>query len=153
LRSPSRFRILARIAALTTTRTDGFMFRPILLAAMLAMLAPAPAAAQSNEGAVAAFERGDYEGAVANWRPLAEDGDPEAQINLAGMYFHGHGVERDLVAAHAWCDIAASLLPEGEARLLAIRLRGEVALRLSEDELARSAARAARWHEQAETGR
>lgn len=125
------------------------MIRIFLLAAGLALAGPVPATAQSNSEAIAAFERGDHQRAVENWAPLAMDGDPEAQMNLAGMYFHGLGVERDLVTAHKWCDIAVSLLPAGEDRLLAIRLRGEAALRLDERELAMSAERVAAWHEMA----
>ena len=36
-----------------------------------------------------AYERGDYETALKKWRPLAEQGDAEAQGILGWMYTEG----------------------------------------------------------------
>ncbi|MDF2181889.1 tetratricopeptide repeat protein [Neptuniibacter sp. CAU 1671] len=42
-----------------------------------------------------AFEKQDYETALAELKPLAQDGDPEALNMLGQMYEHGWGVEQN----------------------------------------------------------
>ena len=37
-------------------------------------------------------KRGDYATALREWKPLAEQGDADAQYNLGLMYANGHGV-------------------------------------------------------------
>ncbi len=54
--------------------------RVVAIAILLSLLAT-PAWAGFAEG-VAAYERGDYATALREWRPLAEQGDAEAQYNL-----------------------------------------------------------------------
>ena len=40
---------------------------------------------------------------AANWYRLsAEKGIGSAQLNLAGLYFHGHGVDKNLSEAYRW---------------------------------------------------
>ncbi len=41
-----------------------------------------------------AYERGDYDTALKEFRPLAEQGHTEAQWSLGVMYERGRGVER-----------------------------------------------------------
>ena len=60
------------------------MKRLALALAILIGLA-APAWAGFAEG-VAAYHRGDYETALRELRPLAEQGDADAQYNLGIMY-------------------------------------------------------------------
>ncbi len=45
----------------------------------------APASAQSVKAGVDAWQRGDYVGAVAIWRPLAEAGDADAASTWARL--------------------------------------------------------------------
>ena len=54
-----------------------------------------------------ALNRGDYATALREWRPLAEQGDAEAQNLLGIMYFNGEGVEQDNVEAVRWYRLAA----------------------------------------------
>lgn len=54
-----------------------------------------------------AFERGDYATALEEWRPLAEEGDPEAQFNLGNMYALGYGVPMDSAESVKWWQLAA----------------------------------------------
>jgi TPR repeat protein len=54
-----------------------------------------------------AYERGDYATALAEWKPLAEDGNALAQFNLALLYHYGLGVERDMELALEWYEKAA----------------------------------------------
>ena len=47
------------------------------------------------EVGVAAWRRGDYATALSMWRPLAAQGDAQAQNNLGVMYQYGLGVVQD----------------------------------------------------------
>ncbi len=53
----------------------------------------APAWAGFDEG-VAAAKRGDYATALREWRPLAEQGNANAQLLLGTMYDEGLGLHR-----------------------------------------------------------
>ncbi|MEO1045298.1 MAG: SPOR domain-containing protein [Pseudomonadota bacterium] len=81
--------------------------RPIaaLLALALAV-GPMPALADVKAG-VDAWERGDYDTAVAEWRQPALDGNPDAQFNLGQAYKFGRGVPMDLNIAADWFRKAA----------------------------------------------
>jgi hypothetical protein len=46
--------------------------------------------------------------AAAFYRRLGEKGDKEAQYKLGDLYFHGDGVQRDLILAYTWYYLAAS---------------------------------------------
>ncbi len=61
----------------------------------------APAWAGFDE-AVAAYRRGDYATALREFRPLAEQGNADAQFNLGIMYYTGKGVPQDYVQALLW---------------------------------------------------
>jgi len=56
---------------------------------------------------VDAWSRGDYNGAVNQWRPDAIAGNPDAQFNLAQAYKLGRGVPVDLAQAEEWYRRAA----------------------------------------------
>ncbi|QJQ33187.1 hypothetical protein GV829_12680 [Sphingomonas lacunae] len=56
---------------------------------------------------VTAWEAGDYARAVAEWRPLAVQGDPDAQFNLGQAYKLGRGVPQDFSQAIIWFRSAA----------------------------------------------
>ena len=57
----------------------------------LALLA-APLSAQTVKAGIDAWQKADYAAAVAIWRPLAEQGDADAQFNLGQAYRLGRGV-------------------------------------------------------------
>ena len=57
--------------------------------------------------ALAAYDAGAYGVAFTEWRRLAEAGDVEAQVALAGLYESGLGVSRDDRAAARWYERAA----------------------------------------------
>ena len=77
------------------------------LALLLALSLSGPAAAGPFEDALAAYATGDYATAVSLWRPLAEQGDADAQYNLALMYDNGGGVPQDDAEAVRWFRMAA----------------------------------------------
>ncbi len=58
--------------------------------------------AQNFDAGVHAYENKDYEGAVREWRPLAESGNAAAQFNLGLMYLDGTGVPQSLGDAAEW---------------------------------------------------
>ena len=49
-----------------------------------------------------AYRQGDYTTAIKEWRLLAQQGDVNAQFNLAVMYSEGRGVQPDHVEAAKW---------------------------------------------------
>ena len=79
----------------------------VLLVAALPASAAAAVSSDSFEGGWSAYEQGAFEQAVQLWRPLAEQGHVNAQINLAVLYEHGYGVARNLQTAAAWYLAAA----------------------------------------------
>jgi TPR repeat protein len=42
------------------------------------------------------------------WRPLAEQGDADAQYRLGVLYANGYGVPKDYVQARQWYEKAAA---------------------------------------------
>ena len=79
------------------------------LVACAALAAGAPAVAQqvSVKAGIEAWQREEYEEAVATWRPLAEKGDADAAFNLGQAYRLGRGVPLNLAAAQSWLERAA----------------------------------------------
>ncbi len=78
-------------------------------ALVLVIVGPLPAAAQTFDAAVEAYERGDYATALAGlWdRLAAELGLAAAQHNLGVMYDRGEGVPKDNAEAVRWYRLAA----------------------------------------------
>ena len=65
------------------------------LATVLSFMVFTPVAAQDLQKGYDAFEAGDYATALQEWRPLAEQGDADAQYFLGVMYKNGQGVPQD----------------------------------------------------------
>ena len=59
------------------------------------------------EDGASAYEKGDYETALKLWRPLAEQGDAEAQRSLGETYDLGRGTATDEAQATLWYRKAA----------------------------------------------
>lgn len=67
------------------------------------------------EAGLAAKERGHYATALRSWLPMAEDGNAEAQNNVAHMYEEGFGVAQNYATAMEWYRrSAANDLPEAQ---------------------------------------
>lgn len=81
-------------------------FRAFILLALLVstvMLTPAHSQGKDSYNAgLLASEAGDYDTAVMNWHPLAQQGDAAAQFNLALMYHRGLGVAMSEATAVRW---------------------------------------------------
>ncbi len=119
------------------------MKRLVLTVAILIGLA-APAWAGFAEG-VAAYERGDYETALRELRPLAEQGNDGAQNNLGFMYSEGQGVPQDYVQAHMWFNLAASRFPPGTDRDQAVKNRDLAARRMTPADVSKAQRLAREW--------
>ncbi|NNE85332.1 MAG: sel1 repeat family protein [Alphaproteobacteria bacterium] len=80
-----------------------------LICALVAavILAGTPAVAQDYNAGVAAFQDGDYAGALNIWTPLAENEDADAQRNIGAMYQRGLGVPQSDAEAVKWYRRAA----------------------------------------------
>ena len=78
----------------------------VLLFSVALLQAPSLACADFD-GGMAAFQRGDYETALEEFRALAEQGDADAQAMLGGMYSAGRGVPRNYMEAVKWARLAA----------------------------------------------
>ena len=55
-----------------------------------------------------AYKLKDYESAFGLWLPLAENGNPSAQVYLGLMYSQGHSVLQDISEAAKWYDRASN---------------------------------------------
>ena len=78
----------------------------VMLTAVVVLVA-APACTKSKTG-VEAYKQGDYATALKEVRPLAEQGNADAQSNLGKMYNYGKGVPQDYKEAVRWYRLAAA---------------------------------------------
>lgn len=74
--------------------------------ALTSLIVAAPALADVKAG-VDAWARGDWNGAVREWRDPAVAGDADAQFNLGQAYKLGRGVTADMAQAEQWFARAA----------------------------------------------
>jgi len=84
------------------------MIMKYLVVGALLGVAASSVSAQSVRAGIEAWQQGDYSQAVATWRPLAENGDPDAAFNLGQAYRLGRGVPTNIAAATTWLGRAAS---------------------------------------------
>jgi TPR repeat protein len=93
-----------------TKRIDTCLILTMAVAAA-AMSAPATGQnapiAPSVEAGFSAWQSGNYDEAVRNWRPLADRGDADAQFNLGHAYRLGRGVPQNMNLAEQWYERAA----------------------------------------------
>jgi TPR repeat protein len=83
------------------------MLKRILVGVVGALTLVGAAFAEPWEDAMAAYERDEYATALQLWRPLAEQGDADAQAHLGVMYEMGQGVPQDYAEAVKWYRLAA----------------------------------------------
>ena len=115
--------------------------------ALLLITGLALAAEGDYQLGLSAYERGDYAEAMAQWLPLANRGDREAQYRIGRLYYYGRGVKQDYVEAGEWYLRAAE---QGHARS-----QSNIAIMYEEGRgFAADEAQAAKWYaEAAEQGR
>ena len=72
--------------------------------------------AQDFDKGLKAHDSGDYDTAVREWEPLAEQGNVDAQYNLGLMHDKGQGLMQNSAEALKWYRLAAEKA-HGDARL------------------------------------
>jgi len=92
------------------------------------------------EVGVEAWGRGDYDTAVREFRPLAEQGHAEAQMNLGIMYSQGQGVPKIDVQAYGWYILAG-----GQGNDLAEEFKDHLEKSMTLDQLAEAQRLAREW--------
>lgn len=82
---------------------------PLTLALMLpgGVLATSLSHTEASSRAWSAYDAGQFDDALRIWQTLADQGDPNAQINLGAMYDNGKGVPEDPATAVKWYRLAA----------------------------------------------
>ncbi|MEI8016439.1 MAG: tetratricopeptide repeat protein [Nitrospira sp.] len=90
---------------MSNTRTLSFRF-PLALVLSICCLTTLVWA--DFETGMDAYQRGNYATALSEWRPLAEEGDAQAQLHLGLLYANGNGVPQNYANAHQWYEQAAA---------------------------------------------
>ena len=80
----------------------------LALATMLSFVAFTPVAAQDYQNGYDAALAVDYATALKEWRPLAEQGDANAQTSLGTIYNLGHDVLQENIMAYMWYNLGAA---------------------------------------------
>jgi TPR repeat protein len=80
-------------------------FTTTLVLSIICLAVPAWADFQAG---MDANNRGDYSTALREWRPLAEQGDADAQYYLGVLYDFRKGVPQDFAMAREWYEKAAA---------------------------------------------
>ena len=92
---------------------------------------PAPPLGVALDAGLSAYQANDYAAAFRYWLPPAENGDPNAQFFVGGLYRDGAGVPEDLVRAFHWWTLAA-----GQGHRQADRLLAELESEMLPEEIA-----------------
>jgi TPR repeat protein len=111
-----------------------------IAAVLLVLSFVEPVAAGPLEDADAALKRRDYATALRLIRPLAEQGDANAQYNLGVFYDNGLGVPQDKVRAYMWFNLSAAQGREGAAAF-----RDLIARRMTPAQIAEAQRLAREW--------
>ena len=116
------------------------LLKHALATVLLSLSFAIPVLAGPLEDANAAIKRRDYATAVRLIRPLAEQGDANAQYNLGVLYDNGLGVPQDRVRAYMWLNLAAM-----QGRESAATFRDLVARLMSPAQIAEAQKLAREW--------
>ncbi|BAU48549.1 Sel1 repeat-containing protein [Sulfurifustis variabilis] len=73
-----------------------------VIASCLVLAVTADAGGSPHADALTAYQSADYERAMKLFRPLAEQGDPQAEYYVGRMYEKGQGVEKDNEQMALW---------------------------------------------------
>ena len=108
------------------------LLKHALATVLLSLSFAIPVLAGPLEDANAAIKRRDYATAVRLIRPLAEQGDANAQYNLGVLYDNGLGVPQDRVRAYMWLNLAAMQGRESAATIRDLVARLMTPVQISE---------------------
>jgi len=79
---------------------------PPIPAVLLLILSPISAGADFAKGQEA-YSSGDYQAAITEWQPLAEEGHADGQFGMGLLYANGFGVSLDDIQSLKWYRLAA----------------------------------------------
>ena len=113
------------------------MIALLFLALGLALAHPVRAEFEAGQRA---WDAGQTEEALTEWRAAAGAGDRRAMLALGRLHLQGLGVVQDYVEAHKWLNLAAS---RGEAA--ALEERDALASKMTPAQVAAAQERAAAW--------
>jgi uncharacterized protein len=82
-------------------------WKATMAVALIVLAMPVPGTAQDYEAGLRAYGAGNYQTAFETWRPIAEQGNADAQFNLGTMFEDGKGVAQDFSKAVHWYRRAA----------------------------------------------
>ncbi len=105
----------------------------------LGFVLASPAWADFQAG-VDAYNGGDYDTALKEFRPLAERGKAVAQWSLGIMYERGRSVPQDYVQAYRWYTLAAA-----KGLKEAVKMRDLLEKRMTPAQLAEAQRMAREW--------
>ena len=71
----------------------------LLMLLLMSLHLPAVSWVGKYEEGYTAFQKGDYATALQKWKPLADEGNAQAQLSLGTMYDKGQGVPQDYAEA------------------------------------------------------
>jgi TPR repeat protein len=131
---------VTRLRGLPGNKSMKITLKHVVAAIILGLSFAEPVAAGPLEDADAALKRRDYATAVRLVRPLAEQGDANAQYNLGVFYDNGLGVPQDKVRAYMWFNLSAAQGREGAAAF-----RDLIARRMSPAQIAEAQKLAREW--------
>ncbi len=77
------------------------------IVALSFVVAFGPAWADALSDGIEAMQRKDYPAAIVRLEPLARAGQPQAQLRMGLLYYHGHGVRESDAQARQWFERAA----------------------------------------------
>ena len=112
----------------------------IQMAVLALILIAAPHTSADFEAGQSAWDAGNVDKAVSQWRDAADAGDRRAMLELGRLYRQGLGVVQDYVEAHKWLNLAAS---RGEAA--ALEERDALAAQMTPAQVAMAQQMAAAW--------
>ena len=87
----------------------------------------------------------DYAEAMNWYRKAAEQGNAGGQFNLDLMYQNGKGFPQDYAKAHMWLNLATSSLPPGIFRDVAVKIRDDVAKKMTPAQISEAQKLAREW--------
>jgi hypothetical protein len=82
------------------------MYRVLIAFFLVSLISASPAQADYAAGCTA-YDSGDFQQALKEWKPAAEQGDAKSQFRLGCLYTYGQGVKVDHAQALRWYRQAA----------------------------------------------
>lgn len=108
--------------------------KKIFAIAMFVIVCAVSSRADFNAG-FSAYQKGDFQSAFQELSPEANRGNSKAQFALGLLYQGGKGVDRDYIQAYMWYGLA-----EAKGHKIAPRNKGEVAKKMTPEEIEKAQA-------------